>query len=163
MRDLYIGIDNGVTGKIGVVKSDGTGEIYKLPVKSEQSYTKKKQNITRVQNEVFHEWLCDLRLSCENAFVLIERPMVNPTRFKATVSALRCLESVLIAVERTGLPFAYIDSKQWQKDLLPSGLKGSDENKKAAVDVARRLFPSVDCGKDADGLLIAEWGRKKGW
>ncbi len=48
MRETYIGIDNGVTGTIGFI-SGMYSTMYKTPVKLEQSYTKKKQNISRVQ------------------------------------------------------------------------------------------------------------------
>jgi len=91
-------------------------------------------------------------------FCLLERPMVNPGRFKATASALRALEATLIVLERLNIPFQYIDSKEWQRHLLPKGIE-KDELKKAALDVARRLFPSVQT-KDADSLLIAEYARR---
>jgi hypothetical protein len=34
------------------------------------------------------------------------------------------------------------------------------ELKLASKEVARKLFPKVDTGKDADALLIAEWMRR---
>jgi hypothetical protein len=60
------------------------------------------------------------------------------------------------------LPYRYIDSKSWQKEFLPSGLKGSDELKKASLQVAQRMFPKLDYSKikDGDGILIAEYARK---
>jgi hypothetical protein len=67
----------------------------------------------------------------------------------------------LIALEESQWAYEYIDSKEWQKSLLPKGLKGSEELKKASLDVGKRLFPSLDIKKDADGLLIAEYLRRK--
>jgi hypothetical protein len=87
--------------------------------------------------------------------------MVNSTRFNATLSAIRALEATLIALERSQFPYEYIDSKEWQKVLLPKGLKGSDELKAASLDIGKRLFPSLDIKKDADGLLIAEYMRRR--
>ena len=50
-----------------------------------------------------------------------------------------------------------------QKDMLPKGCKG-EELKKASLDIGNRLFPSFKTVKhpDRDGLLIAEWARRKG-
>jgi hypothetical protein len=45
--------------------------------------------------------------------------------------------------------------------LLPKGIKGSDELKKASLDVGVRLFPKLPLKKDADGILIAEYMRRK--
>jgi hypothetical protein len=87
--------------------------------------------------------------------------MVNSARFSASMSAVRCLEATLIAIEEVGFSYQYVDSKEWQKLLLPKGLKGSDELKKASFDVGKRMFPTLAIKKDADGLLIAEYLRRK--
>ena len=88
--------------------------------------------------------------------------MVNPTRFKATTSALRCFEAELVIIEYLGLRHIFIDSKEWQKELLPKGCSGNDL-KKASLDIGNRLFPMFEKFKhpDRDGLLIAEYGRRK--
>lgn len=168
-----IGIDNGVTGTISILHNDGVCFTHgPMPVRSEQSYTKTKQNITRV------DWLALFDLlkpwdHDKDCLVAIERPMVNPGRMKATFSALRCLESVLVVVEMRGLAYRYFDSKEWQRTMLPKGLwrvkqtqtgrttakADSKELKSAAVDIARRLFPYVQT-KDADSLLLAEYVRR---
>lgn len=94
----------------------------------------------------------------EQIKVYIERPMVNPGRFKATVSALRCLEATLIVLEELNLAYEYEDSKGWQKAMLPAGLKG-EELKEASVNVAKRIFPGLAI-KDGDSLLMAECMRR---
>ena len=162
MKNIYIGIDNGVSGSVGIL--DGPDyHFWKVPTISQQNYTKKKGNITRINHPKLKKWL---RLwKGNNVFMMIERPMVNPTRFKATTSALRSLESVLIAVEALKFRIEYIDSKEWQKELLPKGVKGSPELKKASHDIGLRLFPkeatTIKKQKDADGILIAEYCRRK--
>ena len=155
---IYIGIDNGVTGSIGIV-NDEYKEFHHMPIKRELSYTKEKQFINRIDCDALQEILHKFHLLV--GMVAIERPMVNPTRFKATQSALRALEAVLIVVEMLEMPYRYIDSKEWQKVLLPQGLKG-DELKKASLDIGKRLFPqfAVRYKKDADGILIAEYIRR---
>ena len=160
MSKVFIGIDNGVTGSIGIIREDSV-EFFETPIITQQNYTKKKANISRID---FNS-LCELfePFQGTNCFVLLERPMVNPMRFMASTSALRALEATLIIIEQLHLPFSYIDSKEWQKALLPQGIKG-EELKKASIDIGSRLFPqfieSFKKHKDADGLLIAEYCRR---
>ena len=153
----YIGIDNGVSGTISILTEQSVYH-FDTPVKKEQSYTKTKQMISRIDYERLRDDLMGRLIGNSGVFCLLERPMVNPGRFKATASALRALEATLIVLERLNIPFQYIDSKEWQRHLLPKGIE-KDELKKAALDVARRLFPSVQT-KDADSLLIAEYARR---
>jgi hypothetical protein len=161
---LYIGFDNGVTSNgIGVVSSSWQATLYKLPIKRELSYTKEAKHISRID---FKEMLHLFGVMLGNTLVTdvkvgLERPMVNSTRFNASLSAIRALEATLIALEVGKFAYEYIDSKEWQKVLLPKGIKGSDELKKASLDIGRRLFPHLDIKKDADGLLIAEYMRRR--
>jgi hypothetical protein len=130
-------------------------------VKKEQNYCKKKDNITRLDANGFADIL--KQFDAKDVMVVMERPMVNPTRFKATTSALRCFEAELTLIEHFGFPYCYVDSKDWQKVLLPKGIKGADEQKKASKDIGKRLFPQLADFKhsDFDGLLIAEYARRK--
>ena len=165
---IYIGIDNGVTGTIGWVGENLCPGIEETPVKKEQSYTKAKKKINRVDYPQLFELLKDIQGAAEpnEVLVVIERPMINPMRFQASVSAARSLESTLIAVEQLGFPRIYVDSRQWQKKLLPQGCKGK-ELKKASMDIGCRLYPGgfteqiIREHKDADSLLIAEWARRE--
>jgi hypothetical protein len=161
---IFVGIDNGVTNNgIGAVNEKGEARLYKLPVKKELSYTKEAKHISRIDfpglMNLFGEIAADF--DDHSVKVGLERPMVNSTRFNATLSAIRALEATLIALERSQWAYEYIDSKEWQKTLLPKGLKGSDELKAASLDVGKRMFPKLDIKKDADGLLIAEYLRRK--
>lgn len=158
----YVGIDNGVTGTIGIIHAHGLVEFMKTPVRLEQSYTKKKQNVSRILvKELTHM----LEILEPPVMVSVERPMINGTRFKASMSGIRALEATLNVLELLELPYQYIDSKEWQKDLLPKGIKGTDELKKASKDIGIRLFPQhkelIEKHGDADGLLIAEYCKRK--
>lgn len=162
MKTNFIGIDNGVSGTIGIISDEFGVQFMTTPIKAELSYTKVKQKINRVDNMELFELLRPF--SGSESLALIERPMVNSTRFKASMSAIRSLEATLIVLETLKIPYQYIDSKEWQKLLLPSGIKGTSELKKASLDIGLRLFPEfekeIKKHKDADGLLIAEYGRK---
>jgi len=154
----YIGIDNGPTGTIGLIGDFGA-EFYHTPSKKVQDYTKRKKGISRIQVLQLNKILKRHKPS----IALLERPMVNPKRFTATETALRAHEATLIILEANNIPVQFIDSKDWQRVMLPRGCK-EGELKTASVDIGCRLFPQfkdmiVKHG-DADGLLIAEWGKR---
>jgi len=160
---IYIGIDNGVSGTIGWSGYENGNHIFgqiKIPIFSEQNYTKTKGNISRID---FRELKCffEVMIKKNQLSVFLERPMVNPTRFQASISASRALETTLNVLELLDISKQYIDSKEWQKVMLPSGLKGTDQLKKASLSIGKRLFPNVPCKPDADGILIAEYARRK--
>lgn len=169
----FIGIDNGVSGSIGIV-NDKSSVYLPMPIKKSLSYTKQKAFFNRVDTIELLDILMPLR---ENAcFCILERPMVNPGRFQATVSALRALEATLIVIEEAKIPYRYIDSKEWQRAMFPQGLWTVKKDKRgrphmkadpielklASLEIGKRLFPQINftgCD-DADGLLIAEYARR---
>lgn len=162
----FIGFDNGVTSEgIGVISSDPSCPpiLYKLPVKKELSYTKEAKNISRINFEDLCSIIEEVYNNTKDKSLLagLERPMVNGARFNASLSAVRALEATLIVLEKYKIPYQYIDSKEWQKELLPKGLKGTDQLKQASLDIGKRLFPNLKLKKDADGLLIAEYLKRK--
>lgn len=160
---LWVGIDNGTSGSIAWMGDGIETGFVETPKFEEQSYTKTVKNITRINRSALRELL--LKILGDNkpfdAFVMLERPRVNPKQFATTMSAMRALEATLCVIEDMGIPHAYCDSKQWQKKLLPQGIKGSVELKKASKDIGCRLYPqfadAIRKHKDADGLLIATW------
>lgn len=157
---LYIGIDNGVSGSIGVLSPAGACVYHEMsPTVQALNYTKRKAWLRRIDHV---ELARMLGAFLPNARCAVERPMVNPGRFMATASALRALESTLIILEGLRIPYEYVDSRQWQKALLPSGLH-KEELKSASDAVCARLFPErkMKTAGDGDSLLIAEWLRRK--
>ena len=158
---VFIGIDNGVTGSIGVIQEDGTYNLFKMPTKSQLNYTKSRQNVTRVDGFKLSNILT--AYVNHNVSIAIERPFVNPGMFKATLSAVRCLEATITILESFDFPYEYLDSRKWQSLLLPKGCEGA-ELKSASLDIAKRLFPKIDFDglriKDGDGILIAEYLRR---
>ena len=159
VKKVWIGIDNGVTGSIGIVDNKGVSSFHLTPVFKTLNYQKKAKNLNRVDTRVLNK-LLKIPRGNFRVLALIERPMVNPGRFQASLSAIRALESTLIILERRGIPYQFVDSKEWQKVMLPAGIKGADKLKKASLDVGKRLFPQFKFKKDADGILIAEWARR---
>lgn len=160
MSKVYIGVDNGTSGTIGIVGDNIPTAFYNTPTKKEQNYTKAKQIITRLDWKKFSELLSAYQ--CYDVVAVMERPLVNPTRFKTTTAALRCFEAQLMLIESLDCKIIYVDSKDWQKEMLPKGVHGEDL-KKASLDIGNRLFPTFASIKhpDRDGLLIAEYARRK--
>lgn len=161
MGKIYIGIDNGTTGTIGITGDNICPQILHTPVKKEQDYTKAKKNVSRLDVNAFIEILS--KYNHNDIVVVCERPMINPTRWTASMTAIRCWEAQLVCLEVLGISHQFVDSKEWQREFLPKGVKGAPELKKASLDIGRRLFPSLSDFKhsDLDGLLIAEYARRK--
>ena len=155
-----IGIDNGVSGSIAILNESGA-KWFPTPVKRDLNYTKKKAWLNRIDTVALAACLYPYKDSVE--ICGLERPMINPMRWNASVSAIRALEATLIVLEGLHIPFRYLDSREWQKAMLPSGLKGAEELKEAADAVCHRMFPSVEIRKGGgDSLLMAAWLKDKG-
>lgn len=171
MNKTYIGIDNGVTGSVGIIKPNNSVIFFQTPTTFAQTYTKTKANVSRIDHKKLLELLIkDISKKPENNLFVLERPMVNYLRFKSSMVAVRALEATLIVIEIIGSPFVYEDSKKWQKILLPirpkikgeSSKERSKKLKKDSLDVGIRLFPTIadQFSDDADSILIAEYARR---
>ena len=172
---VYIGIDNGVTGSIGIITTSdnqktGTSFFPQITF-SEQDYTKKKKNITRINFLALSKALWKYVAKADEVYIMMERPMVNPTRFTPSTSALRameaCLNTILFLQKKKGqiFGFRWVDSKEWQRKFLTSGIKGPAELKKNSLQLGKKRYPkwagAIDKQKDADGLFIAEFCRSE--
>jgi hypothetical protein len=169
-RACYVGIDNGVSGSIGIVFTDGRpAEFHRTPIKKCVNYQRGKvRNVNRIDVTAFIEMLLSLgdrhNIASSGMFALMENPMTNAKRLLATLSAIRAWEATLIVIEWMEIPYRNENSSRWQRELLPHGIKGADQLKVASADAGCRLFPGLSDGirehGDADGLLIAEYARR---
>ena len=156
----FIGMDNG-TGACGIaLLSDSVVRYDKLPVKHEASYTKEERHISRLDAPGLRQLFTSWNLPKDSTLVTMERPMLNPMRWRASVSAARCLEAELVVIEEFGYDLEYIDSKQWQHVLL-AGVEGSDNLKKASLEKAKQLYPQFKFKKDGDSMMIAHWAKNR--
>lgn len=161
---MVIFIDNGVTGSIGII-GKRTKEFKLTPTVKMQDYTKAKKNVSRIDVPAFKDLLFHAfanRMGEEDVIAVLERPMINPARFSASISAARSMEATVAVLEALEIPYKFCDSKEWQKGVLPSsGKKGTDSAtlKQESKDVGLRLFPEfrelISKHGDADGLLGA--------
>lgn len=161
-KEIFIGIDNGVTGSIGIITLHGatkSSAFIATPIFKERNYTIKEGSLNRIKVD---ELIKNLP---QGGIVYLERPLVNPKAFIATESALRSLEATLVVLELLGYKrdktYFFIDSKSWQKEFISSAVIGHDEMKEASKQIALKLFPSngnfITKHGDGDGLLIAEY------
>lgn len=160
-RTCVMGIDNGVTGSITVLYADGTFTYIKMPSIKQRNYTKTRAFLHRVDFPRLAKFLTNIATTNQVVLAVMERPMVNPKRWIASTSALRCLEATQIALEMAGIPYTFIDSKAWQGEFLPKGTVGSEELKKASDALARKKYPVYNFKNgEGDSTHIAEYAKK---
>lgn len=166
MSRIIVGVDNGVSGGLAFIDMTGVPVVFNTPVFETFGYQKAAKTFHRFDHKQFRNIMFGFFPEGIQKFhFVIERPMVMPARFEATVSALRCYEATLVAIEShfPGSSFETIDSRVWQKAMLPTGIKGP-ELKKASMQRGIELFPGcadwILKQKDADPLMIMEFARR---
>ena len=158
-KTVYIGIDNGVTGSIGFINSDGEALQIKTPVKKVMNYTKSvKRFVSRIEYSQLKSSLESMIKDADRIICRLERPMINGGMFHSSISAARSMEATEICLEELKIPFDYIDSKKWQRALFPPGTE-KKELKVASRTIGERLYPNANVHNhdDCDGLLIAHY------
>ena len=80
MTHVYIGIDNGSTGSVGIINNEGSADFFKTPTKEVPNYTKEVQMISRIDLLVLKKLIMEhTPLNGEFLFrALIERPFMSP-------------------------------------------------------------------------------------
>lgn len=163
-KTVYIGIDNGVTGSIGIISSDGDAIQLKTPITASMNYSK---TVKRMVNKIDYKRLTSmLSAVIKDADIVkcrLERPFINPKFFHQSLSASRSDEITGLILNQLGIGFDYIDSTKWQRSLFPPHVAGRKELKIASNVIGKQLYPlaNVDNHEDYDGLLIAEYLRKQ--
>lgn len=164
---IWIGIDNGVSGSVGYILSDGTHGMFDMPCKECMNYQKQGKMIMRVDVDELKKKLQNIMAWRETTkkkiSVFLERPFTMSYLTPQVSNGMRACEAVLIALEQVGLPYEFIDSKQWQYKMLGPNIKGSPQLKRASLAKGKQLWPLFDWVgvRDADSLLIAEWARSR--
>lgn len=160
-----IAADNGL-GNWTIMRDGQVVDFFEVPTfkhadrkKSKVSYT------TRIDTKKLTE---KLMLSCvdrANARAFVERPLINPVRFKSSVVGIRAYEAVLIVLEDLCIGYERVDSRTWQRDFWPAPEKGKKNNTKSlSRNIACQLFPHLKEQiekSDGDSLLMAEWARRR--
>lgn len=151
--------DNGVTGTIGLY-GEGVAGFWQVPTITRLSFHKTPKKTTAISPEGLRSLLKSI--GQDNLVAYRERPMINPGRWVASMSACRADEVETIILEELGIKFHYVDSKDWQRVILPSsGQKGTTSAllKSESMKIGCRMFPqfekTIRHHGDADGILGA--------
>lgn len=170
LNTVFIGIDNGSTGSIGLQEYSFTGvrtrAVFMLtPVHMIQDYQKRAKRISQLRMAYLRKLF--RKYKDEQAWeihIAMERPFTGKFQ-SATVCAARIHQQYLDLFEFMKLPPPnIIDSGQWQKKFLPKGAK-KDALKVTSAELGARRWPKyaaiMKTHKDADGMWISEWMRKE--
>lgn len=144
MSKLYIGIDPGKSGAIAFIPSEGEAWTIKN--------TSTDQELVEAVEEAIEQ--------SDSVFCMIERVSAMPGngvssmfKFGGSFYSLQMLCTAL------RVPFELVSPAQWQR-FLGCLTKGDKNVSKAR---AQNLFPYLKViHANADALLIAEYGRRKG-
>jgi hypothetical protein len=160
MSQLYIGIDNGLTGGL-VALSDHPGP----PIASIPMPTRGKSKGNEVDAWEVMRWLSQFDLSCST--VILETPGKHSPGAQALCSMWDSYGAIRGVLESKAIRHHRIAPQTWQKKMLLGCAKG--DTKPAALLKARQLWPdetwlaSPRCTKPHDGMidaaLIAEYAR----
>lgn len=154
---IWIGIDNGVSGSIGII---GTG-IEPMMVNAREYTRKKKRGGLEVDPTAF------LQIITEHgpvSGVVLEKPFRGQFR-NTEVSAAHFDSVARTIMELHQIPFIQVDSREWQKPLLKITQKKGVKNdtKRISLEAGVLRWPSlraqIEDQGDADALFLATHAR----
>lgn len=170
-----IGIDNGSTGSIGILTTEGA-LFESVPTQDYLHYGKKGTISKRLDRAALSHLLSPYCvpqgsvagvtrwIGRSNVRVFIERPFTGKF-INAVIPAHRFFEATIIVLEDMQLGYEVVDSGAWQAALL-GGVSGSAQLKRASKLRGEQLYPAlkgaIKSQGDADGLLIAHHYHR-GW
>lgn len=180
--NLVIGLDNGATGTIAaIIPEHKYMDFIQTPSKVSLDYPKEIAYINRVDIEKLTEFIKkQIKIAKKfykqqiKSIVIMQRPMVNPQRFKQSGHALRAFEATIITLENLGIEYIIIDSKKWQhyyfgKNTTIIDLKTQSMKKGLQIlnkyDIKNKdkedISSVIKKHGDADGLLICQFAVQK--
>lgn len=157
--DVYVGIDNGSTGTIGIyVPSKEKALVFRTPLLEHDVGGTWRLNFEALTAKMF-VWLrsIGIDLLTANVQVAIEPPMMAAKRWYSTLINIRLDEAFIQYCEAHSFPWEYMRPQHWQEILGPKD--------KAAQYLLQhldtRIGDKVD-ESDIDGLAIAYVLSQKG-
>lgn len=194
MNDTWIlGIDNGVTGSIALMNPKGkVVMLAKVPTYKEIKWTKPKvkklktktkvvrDEITLIDIDALQRMLVTYTSVVSDIHCFLERPAISYAAawsLSTSVSASMSWAYVTYVLKKLKIPRTDIDSKEWQKALIPEAtglknkeymktLKSGERNKllkEASAMFAKSICPKYNSKESGDGdsICICEYGRRK--
>ena len=154
---VTVGIDNGTTGSVAIIGPNGA--LFEPMFTKEHSEGMAGKVIRRIDCEILEHWLLNNIDTLATAFAYVEKPFTgSPMMINTAVLAARSYEAVIVTLERMGIGYQQVTSKDWQRAILGE-VKGSPALKKASRLRGAQMYPAlaaaIQAHGDADGLLIA--------
>lgn len=156
---IYVGIDNGISGAIAILKEDGSLDTW-MPMPIQKTHRGNE-----VVPKCIHTILWRLK-SISPITVIIEEPGGSQSA-KSASSMAGSFHAIRAVLDILQIRYHRITPQSWQKKMLKC--KPGD-TKKAALVIARSLWPEASwletprCRTPHDGAidaaLIAEYGRR---
>ena len=153
MKDVFMGIDPGQKGGVGILVCDVLG---KKTVAHAWRYPGDYSTFADLILDIISEHGPITLCTVEQVHSMPGQGVASSFKFGANFGA------VLGVMAALGIPHVLCTPRKWQKALLDAG---TGETKARSLSMARRLFPNVDMkykaddGK-ADGLHMARWSRR---
>lgn len=179
---LVIGLDNGATGTVcSIIPEMNYIDFIQTPSIISLDYPKDLQYISRIDINELSKWIKKKIKKAKKFYnqpikmiVVMQRPMVNPQRFKQSGNALRALEATIIMLQSLQIDYVIIDSKKWQhyffgKNTMILDLKAQSmkkglqilNNYKIRVKDKELMSDIIKKHGDADGMLICQFAVEK--
>lgn len=182
--NIVFGLDNGSTGTICCIIPEYNYVDFKLtPNKECLDYPKEIQYINRIDVNELKKWF-EKNINNAKKFykneikiiVILQRPMVNPQRFKQSGFALRAFEATLLVLQSLNLNYIIIDSKKWQHYFFGKNTSQIDlklQSMNLGIKILQNIKTNINQKEiqqmieiikkhgDADGLLISKFGTEK--
>lgn len=179
---LVIGLDNGATGTVcSIIPEMKYIDFIQTPSIVSLDYPKDLQYISRIDINELSKWIKKKIKKAKKFYnqpikmiVVMQRPMVNPQRFKQSGNALRALEATIIMLQSLQIDYVIIDSKKWQhyffgKNTMILDLKAQSmkkglqilNNYKIRVKDKELMSDIIKKHGDADGMLICQFAVEK--
>lgn len=183
--NLIFGLDNGTTGSIAcIIPEKQYIDYLETPSFECNDYTQEVKKMRRIDIYVLKEWFekhikfaKKIYKNKIKVIVILERPMVNPQRFKESGYALRAFESTLITIEMLKLDYIIIDSKKWQHHFFGTNTTQIDlkkESKKLSLEILTKyekdniheldisnMKKLIESHGDGDSLLMCRYTEEK--
>jgi crossover junction endodeoxyribonuclease RuvC len=167
---IYIGIDPGASGALGMISPEGA-RAKDMPIIVTEKSTKTKKGNKSFNRSIDKQSLLALlrplaggrygdskvHIFCELVGVMPGEGSVGAFNFGKGVGTI---EGIIAALE---IPVTYVRPMAWKKVMI-AGKGGRDKN--VSRERCQELFPEVDCKlKKHDGraeaVLLAEFGRRQ--
>lgn len=155
---VVVGIDPGLTGAIAAVDSAGSCSVVDMPTIALPGNGLVKR---RVDGLAVARMLRTMVPSCDACLVVIEDVQaIGGSAVQTMASMMRSVGTIEAAVEILRLPMERARPQTWKK------FYGLDGDKKAALNVARQLYPVAPLTlakhhNRAEALLLAHFGMER--